>query len=121
MAAESGLEAAAVNAGLAYVPVTSASADVTGGSSEADVDPPAEAQRLLDRLFAEPWSFEFFQAMHLLERLQPERTGVGGFGDPRGIDRDPGRRPPPRCSRRARRRPRSSSSSRAASRSRSGG
>jgi len=83
MAAESGLEAAAVNAGLAYVPVPSASADGTRGSLKADVEAPAEAQRLLDRLFAEPWSFEFFQAMHLLERLQPERTGVGGFGDPR--------------------------------------
>jgi type VI secretion system protein ImpH len=80
MAAESGLEAAAVTAPLAYVP---AAAPADAPAFEADLDSSAEAQRLLDRLFAEPWSFEFFQAMHLLERLQPDRTAVAGFGDPR--------------------------------------
>jgi len=80
MAAESGLEAAAVAATDAYVPMPSAVAD---GSAHALGETPLEARRLLDRLFAEPWSFEFFQAMHLLERLQPERADVGGFADPR--------------------------------------
>lgn len=30
----------------------------------------------------EPYQFEFFQAVRLLERLAPERTPVGRFGDP---------------------------------------
>ncbi|MDQ6829130.1 MAG: type VI secretion system baseplate subunit TssG, partial [Gemmatimonadota bacterium] len=29
-----------------------------------------------------PWLFDFFQAVHLLEQLSPERAPVGGFGDP---------------------------------------
>ncbi|HEY2377838.1 MAG TPA: type VI secretion system baseplate subunit TssG [Gemmatimonadaceae bacterium] len=43
----------------------------------------AEESRLLERLYAEPWSFDFFQALHLLERLQPDRASVGEFADPR--------------------------------------
>jgi type VI secretion system protein ImpH len=78
MAAESGLEAAAVDAPLAYVPPAAVGTDVP----VADVEVSADARRLLDRLYAEPWAFEFFQAMQLLERLQPERTAVGTFGDP---------------------------------------
>ena len=80
MAAESGLEAAAVDAPLAYVPRAGAIADV---EVPVGAESAAEARRLLDRLFAEPWSFDFFQAMHLLERLQPGRTAIGGFADPR--------------------------------------
>jgi type VI secretion system protein ImpH len=38
---------------------------------------------LLSRLFAEPWTFDFFHAVHLLERLQPDRAAIGEFGDPR--------------------------------------
>jgi len=34
-------------------------------------------------LLAEPWAFEFFQAVHLLERFTPNRAAVGGFADPR--------------------------------------
>jgi type VI secretion system protein ImpH len=34
------------------------------------------------RLREEPYTFEFFQAMRLLERLLPEREPVGGFGRP---------------------------------------
>ena len=79
MAGESGLEAAAVAA--TYVP--SSLLEERDVSSEDAGDASAEAQRLLARLFEEPWGFEFFQAVHLLERLHPERTPVGGFGDPR--------------------------------------
>jgi type VI secretion system protein ImpH len=38
---------------------------------------------LLARLHAEPYAFEFFQAVSLLERLLPDRASVGGFNDPR--------------------------------------
>jgi len=36
----------------------------------------------LAELEAAPAGFSFFQAVRLLERLSPERAGVGGFGDP---------------------------------------
>jgi type VI secretion system protein ImpH len=36
-----------------------------------------------DDLFAAPWSFDFFQAVRLLELLQPGREGVGDFASPR--------------------------------------
>lgn len=80
MAAESGLEAAAVDAPLAYTP---SSGEEVERAAPADESLPADARRLLDRLFEEPWTFEFFQAVHLLEQLQPDRTSIGGFGDPR--------------------------------------
>jgi len=79
MASESGLEAAAVEVPLAFVPPASEREDVAIASAD---DGRVDARRLLDRLFAEPWTFEFFQAMHLLDRLQPERSAIGGFGDP---------------------------------------
>jgi len=41
------------------------------------------AAELAAQLTMEPWAFEFFQAVRLLERLFPERRRVGGFGDPR--------------------------------------
>ena len=37
---------------------------------------------VVDRLFAEPFAFDFFQAMRLLERLKPEARPVGRGGDP---------------------------------------
>lgn len=80
MAAESGLEGAAVVAPRAYVPPSDTGADV---EVAVGAQPSVDARRLLARLFAEPWSFDFFQAMHLLDRLQPERTAIGGFADPR--------------------------------------
>lgn len=84
MAAESGLEAAAVEAPApARLPYAPSSGEERARGVPADEDVSAEARRLLDRLFDEPWTFEFFQAVHLLERLQPDRQRIGGFGDPR--------------------------------------
>ena len=80
MAGESGLETAAVGGALSYVPAATAADDVALSST---VERTADESLLLDRLYAEPWSFDFFQALHLLERLQPDRVAVGAFGDPR--------------------------------------
>jgi type VI secretion system protein ImpH len=74
MASESGLEAAAVAA--SYVPPLAE-------EREARRPDDAPADSVLARLFAEPWTFEFFQAVRLLEQLQPERAPVGGFEEPR--------------------------------------
>lgn len=35
-----------------------------------------------DRLFEEPFAFDFFQAVRLLERLEPTRRQIGGDGPP---------------------------------------
>ncbi len=44
---------------------------------------PAVADREIEaRLRKEPFAFEFFQAMRLLERAMPNRQPVGGFGSP---------------------------------------
>ena len=80
MAGESGLETAAVGGALSYVPAATAADDVALAST---VERTADESLLLERLYAEPWSFDFFQALHLLERLQPDRAAVGAFGDPR--------------------------------------
>jgi len=40
-------------------------------------------RKLEDRLFAEPYSFEFFQAVRLLRRFYPERNNVGQPQPPR--------------------------------------
>jgi len=40
-------------------------------------------QRLEDRLFAEPYSFEFFQAVRLLRRFYPDQNNVGLSQPPR--------------------------------------
>ncbi|MBA4156454.1 MAG: type VI secretion system baseplate subunit TssG [Gemmatimonadetes bacterium] len=42
----------------------------------------AEPRRVEDALRQEPTAFGFFQAVRLLERLHPERAGVGRFVDP---------------------------------------
>jgi type VI secretion system protein ImpH len=74
MASESRLEAAAVAA--SYVP------PLTHGD-EARTTDETQTDTLLTRLFAEPWSFEFFQAVRLLEQLQAERAPVGDLEEPR--------------------------------------
>ena len=35
-----------------------------------------------EKLLREPFAFDFFQAVRLLERLLPERTSVGQFAHP---------------------------------------
>jgi type VI secretion system protein ImpH len=80
MAAKSGLETASVTAPSGYVPPRAPTADV---SIAAGVHAPAEGRRLLAEMVAEPWSFEFFQAIDLLERLQPRHAPIGEFADPR--------------------------------------
>ena len=79
MAGESGLEAAAVAA--TYAPSRPVEEHVA--TSDTAGETPEDGRELLARLFAEPWSFEFFQAVHVLEGLRRERTPIGGFGDPR--------------------------------------
>jgi len=74
MASESGLEATHVTASYG-------APRARGRGAEPVEDQPADT--LLTRLFAEPWTFEFFQAVRLLEQLQPERAPVGGFEEPR--------------------------------------
>ena len=85
MAGESRLEAAAVAARPPFAPSVGIDeeAAVPTQAVAADAAPAAEARDLLARLFAEPWAFDFFQAVTLLEQLQPGRAPVGGFGDPR--------------------------------------
>ena len=51
-----------------------------GGALDGSSGGPAHA--IAAMLRAEPASFEFFQAVRLLERLSPDRAPVGGFGDP---------------------------------------
>jgi type VI secretion system protein ImpH len=80
MAGESGLEAAAVTSTVEYVPPTQVGDDVPIASAAPAV---AEGRQLLEQLAAEPWTFEFFEAVQLLHRLQPGRAPVGGFADPR--------------------------------------
>ena len=82
MATESGLEAAAV-AVAAPTPGYERHAEP---NVTADVDTALDAVHdaaLLERLFADPNSYDFFQAMHLLHHLQPNRAPVGEFADPR--------------------------------------
>ncbi|HEU4628435.1 MAG TPA: type VI secretion system baseplate subunit TssG [Gemmatimonadaceae bacterium] len=59
---------------------------VAGGpeaAAEAAAPLPPEAIRALEALLRDhATSVEFFQAVRLLERTHPDRTPVGGFGDP---------------------------------------
>jgi len=44
--------------------------------------PPADLSEVEERLRSEPYRFEFFQAIRLLERLLPDREPVGRFTNP---------------------------------------
>lgn len=46
------------------------------------VNPAVAYSEIESRLREEPFVFEFFQAMRLLEKLLPDRSPVGGFGPP---------------------------------------
>lgn len=64
-----------------YTPGTASDAPL-----EASAEPRAKSMldpALLEWVVAEPRAFEFFHAVHLLERLRAERAPVGGFADPR--------------------------------------
>ena len=57
-----------------------------GWQEDPDVTAPGispEYEELARRLRLEPYTFRFFQAVWLLERMQPGRMPVGEFGDPR--------------------------------------
>ena len=45
-------------------------------------NPPVALAKIRDRLFDEPWCFQFFQAVRLLERMQPGRSPVGRYANP---------------------------------------
>ena len=68
MDAKSGLEAAPVTDGARHTVGTAAS---------------AAFEATFHELLAEPWAFEFFQAVRLLEARAPDRAPVGEFADPR--------------------------------------
>jgi len=46
-------------------------------------DPDVSLRLVKDAMRKRPGSFEFFQAVRLLERMQPDRRPIGSFNDPR--------------------------------------
>ncbi|HSR42824.1 MAG TPA: type VI secretion system baseplate subunit TssG, partial [Longimicrobiales bacterium] len=52
------------------------------GSESGQQGPPVGLDALAERLAEEAGSFEFFQAVRLLERLLPDRSRVGDYEDP---------------------------------------
>jgi len=52
------------------------------GTEGRPVNPPVADIELESCLREEPFTFEFFQAMRLLEKLLPDREPLGGFGRP---------------------------------------
>jgi type VI secretion system protein ImpH len=52
------------------------------GARGLEAAPVTNDRDLIRRLFAEPQSFDFFQAVRLLEQLHPDRAPVGEFADP---------------------------------------
>jgi type VI secretion system protein ImpH len=55
------------------------------GAENPDVTPNSAAglEEVRELLFREPWAFDFFQSVRLLERLQPDRSPVGRYSNPR--------------------------------------
>src|SRR5215475_11904459 len=51
--------------------------DSEGGKSDIALMAPESEKELEERLFTEPYRFDFFQAVRLLERLTPDRLPVG--------------------------------------------
>jgi type VI secretion system protein ImpH len=58
---------------------------VDDAAFDAGFEPSVEhsEREILEQLRAAPYTFEFFQAVSLLERLLPDQALVGGFNDPR--------------------------------------
>jgi type VI secretion system protein ImpH len=52
------------------------------GAEGGTVNPNLAASEVGEKLRREPYSFDFFQAVRLLERFFPERTSVGRFAHP---------------------------------------
>jgi type VI secretion system protein ImpH len=72
-----------VDAPLGPLSMPGASADAADfDSAFGNTDEHPEPE-ILARLRAAPHTFEFFQAVSLLERLLPDQAPVGGFSDPR--------------------------------------
>lgn len=71
--------------GAARAAVADRAANAGTAPVDAAFETPAEAPEpeVLKRLRAEPYLFEFFQAVSLLERSLPDRAPLGGFNDPR--------------------------------------
>jgi type VI secretion system protein ImpH len=70
--------------------VTTAATSVVPARSSVVAEAPAPAApgrlrmpTVEERLFAEPFAFDFFQAVRLLERLEPTRVAVGRGGPPK--------------------------------------
>jgi type VI secretion system protein ImpH len=58
-------------------------ADMSGSGHTPPAQETPIQPRLASALGKAPQSFEFFQAVRLLQILHPDRRAVGGFGDPR--------------------------------------
>ena len=52
--------------------------------NDASLPWPLPRGSLAAQLFEHPYEFDFFQAVWLLERLEPERAAVGRQGSPTG-------------------------------------
>jgi type VI secretion system protein ImpH len=53
------------------------------GTEGGTVNPDLTASEVEEKLRREPYSFDFFQAVRLLEKFLPERTSVGRFAHPK--------------------------------------